>query len=944
MAESINASGATAEAPAPLAASVRPPPSEREHNGSSGRKRSRSNEQSARQTERGSTREQSTPSRSTSGRGDGTPAGYRANVPSSGDRRRNVMGESSRTPTPLRTSGGGGGKSPASSRVIVSSNIMLSDSQWEQEIAEFGRILDDMLTRVSNRELVKQTADYMRAWPQHSVRFQIKMKQRAYGETARQFSSKLMLFYVFHEFLKSFEGDELRLIQREWYQTVDEILHACVRDIKNNEDGRKRLFKTLARWEELGIFVHKIKQWKSLVMGETKPRRAPMLLPRNEAERLAEAPDQLQQFPPPPSQPQLQINRTNYPFVFERSNFRTAFDRKQHWRFTSVAFIEVLGQCLGLSRDITLTAAMFFHRVYDRGIYAQERYKFAAACIFLSAKAASKRMKLLRMVKTMHEILETPLLAGDEELLDLERMQLLYYEIEVLKGVGFELTTDLPFYYMRQTLDQMSEKFRRDIEDAAHSVLEELFWLPLCLTTRSQFLAEAAAYIACRNKDRIFSFKWCREDKDGKVLTEKAAKDILKEYRGLIDWKKTQQSHFDAFLKTAGGQSSNDLNEAFKVQRQGLRVDVTQIQVEEEYTEKGKNESKEVLATYVDEEAEQRQQNRNRSSYSSRSTQGHRDDVKVKEESSRYQSSRGRGDDRDDRSRRNDYSRDRERDRDGVRNRDRDNDYNRDRGNNRNRDRDNDYSRDRDRDNDRNRERDRDNDRDRDRDRDRGRERERDRDRDQEKSYDKERERNRDRDRDRDRDRTREREFDRDNDRDRRYIKEERNGDHGSDRRDRSPRKEDRREKDSERERDQDRTKERDRDRSDRDRDRPRDSYRDRKDRDDDRSRTTSSSRRTSRSRSPDTRKRKYRSTSRSRERSSHSRSVSPSAERKNKNGSSSRPKHSRSSSRERDRDRDRDRDRGRDRDNDRRRVNDQRSVKRSDYSSVRIKDEMPSR
>lgn len=54
---------------------------------------------------------------------------------------------------------------------------MLSDSQWEREIAEFGRILDDMLTRVTCRELVKKTAEYMKEHPQHSIRFQIKIKQ-----------------------------------------------------------------------------------------------------------------------------------------------------------------------------------------------------------------------------------------------------------------------------------------------------------------------------------------------------------------------------------------------------------------------------------------------------------------------------------------------------------------------------------------------------------------------------------------------------------------------------------------------------------------------------------------------------------------------------------------------------------------------------------------------
>lgn len=54
---------------------------------------------------------------------------------------------------------------------------MLSDSTWEREIAEFGRILDDMLTRVTCRDLVKKTAEFMKEHPQHSVRFQIKIKQ-----------------------------------------------------------------------------------------------------------------------------------------------------------------------------------------------------------------------------------------------------------------------------------------------------------------------------------------------------------------------------------------------------------------------------------------------------------------------------------------------------------------------------------------------------------------------------------------------------------------------------------------------------------------------------------------------------------------------------------------------------------------------------------------------
>lgn len=80
----------------------------------------------------------------------------------------------SNTPTlpPLPPAAGEPGAAAASDAAR-----MLSDSQSEREIAEFGRVLDDMLARVTCRELVKQTADYMAAFPHHSVRFQLKMKQ-----------------------------------------------------------------------------------------------------------------------------------------------------------------------------------------------------------------------------------------------------------------------------------------------------------------------------------------------------------------------------------------------------------------------------------------------------------------------------------------------------------------------------------------------------------------------------------------------------------------------------------------------------------------------------------------------------------------------------------------------------------------------------------------------
>uniref|UniRef100_M4C2F5 Uncharacterized protein n=1 Tax=Hyaloperonospora arabidopsidis (strain Emoy2) TaxID=559515 RepID=M4C2F5_HYAAE len=401
---------------------------------------------------------------------------------------------------------------------------------------------------------------------------------RAHAEKARGFQAKLMLFYVLHEFLKSFDGERLEQVQREWFQTVDEVLNACAREIRcgdkrSMEENRKRVFKTLARWEELELYPRKIKAWKSVVMGECKPRRAPMSLPRSETERQAEAPDQLQSFElAPPSTPQPQLDRSNSPLVFERYSFESKLEERQHWRCTAIAFIDILSRCLGLGSDISLTAYTFFHRVFDRGIYARERYKFAAACLFLSAKASSKRMKLLRMVRVMYDILETPLFAGDEELLEIERLQLLYYEMEVLQGIDFELTIEMPFYYLRRVLDKMPEKYMSP-----------------------RLLGESAAYIATWAKGKDFKFKWCSSNREGELFNERTAKDVLRYYRSLQRWKDSQQAEFDALVKSSAsleGDKVVNLKNAFEHQLGGLRLDPSLILNEAEYTKKTEEDSK----------------------------------------------------------------------------------------------------------------------------------------------------------------------------------------------------------------------------------------------------------------------------------------------------------------------------------------------------------------
>lgn len=66
---------------------------------------------------------------------------------------------------------------PSEALPTASERPLLSNSQWEREIAGFGAVLNDVLHCVTNRELVAKTAEYMAAFPQHTRRFQIKMKQ-----------------------------------------------------------------------------------------------------------------------------------------------------------------------------------------------------------------------------------------------------------------------------------------------------------------------------------------------------------------------------------------------------------------------------------------------------------------------------------------------------------------------------------------------------------------------------------------------------------------------------------------------------------------------------------------------------------------------------------------------------------------------------------------------
>ncbi|KAF0694330.1 Aste57867_14783 [Aphanomyces stellatus] len=413
-------------------------------------------------------------------------------------------------------------------------------------------LLERVLEKNVDKALVAQTAKWMVDHDEFSVQIQIKLRALALSERAKSFNHKIMLLYVLHEFLKIDAPTAAARKARhvEWTATVEQILHACVResyrDMKPIDDNRKKLLKTLGRWEELGIYRGKLKEWKKVVVGELKVRKAP--------QRILS--DTVQPFDKEGLDLRRELDRGNIAWFYEPTDFRSPRAKMRHWRFTGVAFIDTLGRCLGLDAQIVMTAMSFFQKLYKKGFYAKERYKFAAAALFLSAKASSQRMKLLRMVHVMHYILETPLVTGDEEKEELERLHLLHYELQVLKGIDFELTIEMPFDAFKRAGDAYSPA----VEDAAKVVLKDLYWTKMCIEFPPSRLAQAAWYIASTETHRRIP---TTVDKD----VEHDCDLIRDYYSECKDWKTLQRTEFDKRTE-----SDDDLMRYLEAQRGGLTL------------------------------------------------------------------------------------------------------------------------------------------------------------------------------------------------------------------------------------------------------------------------------------------------------------------------------------------------------------------------------------
>ncbi|OQR81293.1 hypothetical protein THRCLA_11852, partial [Thraustotheca clavata] len=193
-------------------------------------------------------------------------------------------------------------------------------------------------------------------------------------------------------------------------------------------------------------------------------------------------------------------------------------------------------------------AMHYYHTLFEKGFYAQERFKVAAACLFLAAKASSQRMRLLRMVHVMHYILESPLQYGDEEKEELERIHLLHYEIQVLRGIAFELTIELPFVHLTQLISNLPSSCD-DIPELSRIVLRELFWTPMCIDYKAFELAQASIYIACHMKQKHCESAWLK-DKENAAMIPLQRTTMLEQYMQLHEWKAMQRMYFEDATKT----------------------------------------------------------------------------------------------------------------------------------------------------------------------------------------------------------------------------------------------------------------------------------------------------------------------------------------------------------------------------------------------------------
>ncbi|KDO18881.1 hypothetical protein SPRG_15833 [Saprolegnia parasitica CBS 223.65] len=152
------------------------------------------------------------------------------------------------------------------------------------------------------------------------------------------------------------------------------------------------------------------------------------------------------------------------------------------------------------------------------------------------------------MVHVMHYILETPLQYGDEEKEELERMHLLHYELQVLRGVSYDLTIDLPYCHLYQLVSKLPPSCSA-VGDVSKVILRELFWTTMCIDYSAVHLAQASIVIACHIKQTRCESAWL-SDKQHAAMVPLQRTTMLEQYMQLHAWKMQQTRLFQAATTT----------------------------------------------------------------------------------------------------------------------------------------------------------------------------------------------------------------------------------------------------------------------------------------------------------------------------------------------------------------------------------------------------------
>lgn len=455
--------------------------------------------------------------------------------------------------------------SASSSNLEATLGMISTEKDAMKKDKTFAELLDQVMKN-AGAQGVHKIATYMKEHPTETFLIQMQLKQRVYRKSSE---SKINVLYILHEFFKIARESEKQKQQstsnsskggglfRQWIKIIDEIIHGIIR--VSSKDVHNRITKILARWNELELFQKVIPEWTKVASGIVKCKKTLVRLP------VSASPDKL---------PYKVIDMEHkYQFIQPVAHYISTKEieiMKSHWRYTSCFFLRYLAESLGLDSVILSTACMYFHVIFDKGIYHYERYRVASACMFLAAKTENERIKMFKIVRAVYGILLRHLIAGDEDVDEIEKVHMLHYEMDILHGLDYDLAVDLGFDYLELLLKHVSTNgktclLKRVAEtktscstsnlDAAklsapaQKILIDLYCLPLCREVAPEILASGAFFIASNEESCLtMGFSQLRDYLPSKrhrhSFTPDMAEYIADEYQDIVDWQIAQSRDY----------------------------------------------------------------------------------------------------------------------------------------------------------------------------------------------------------------------------------------------------------------------------------------------------------------------------------------------------------------------------------------------------------------